>query len=68
MARLLEVRQISKSFGSTQALRRASFGLDAGEIHALVGENGAGKSTLMKILAGVHRKEEGQVSVPCFRN
>jgi ribose transport system ATP-binding protein len=61
MARLLEVRQISKGFGSTQALRRASFSLDVGEIHALVGENGAGKSTLMKILAGVHRKEEGQV-------
>lgn len=61
MTRLLDVRQISKSFGSTQALRRASFSLDAGEIHALVGENGAGKSTLMKILAGVHQKEEGQV-------
>ncbi|MGA3245562.1 MAG: sugar ABC transporter ATP-binding protein [Bacteroidota bacterium] len=61
MGHLLDVRQISKSFGSTQALRRASFSLDAGEIHALVGENGAGKSTLMKILAGVHRKEEGHV-------
>ncbi len=61
MTRLLDVRQISKSFGSTQALRRASFSLDAGEIHALVGENGAGKSTLMKILAGVHQKEDGEV-------
>ena len=61
MSHLLDVRQISKSFGSTQALRRASFSLDAGEIHALVGENGAGKSTLMKILAGVHQKEEGHV-------
>lgn len=61
MARLLEVRQVSKSFGSTQALRHASFTLDAGELHALVGENGAGKSTLMKILAGVHQKEEGQI-------
>ncbi|MCX6133755.1 MAG: sugar ABC transporter ATP-binding protein [Ignavibacteriales bacterium] len=61
MAHLLEVRQISKSFGSTQALRRASFTLAAGEIHALVGENGAGKSTLMKILSGVHQKEEGQI-------
>jgi ribose transport system ATP-binding protein len=61
MARLLDVRQISKSFGSTQALRRASFSLDAGEVHALVGENGAGKSTLMKILAAVYQKEEGHV-------
>ncbi len=61
MTHLLDVRQISKSFGPTQALRRASFKLDAGAIHALVGENGAGKSTLMNILAGVHRKDEGQV-------
>ncbi len=61
MAPLLEVRQISNSFGSTQALRRAFLVLDAREIHALVGENGAGKSTLMKILAGVHRKDEGDV-------
>jgi ribose transport system ATP-binding protein len=61
MTHLLDVRQISKNFGSTQALRRASFTLNAGEIHALVGENGAGKSTLMKILAGVHQKEEGNV-------
>ena len=61
MAHLLEVRQISKSFGSTQALRNASFVLEEGEIHALVGENGAGKSTLMKILSGVHRKDEGLI-------
>jgi ribose transport system ATP-binding protein len=61
MAPLLEVRQISKCFGPTQALHNASLRLEAGEIHALVGENGAGKSTLMKILSGVHRKDSGQV-------
>ena len=61
MTPLLEVRQISKSFGSTQALRNASFDLNHGEIHALVGENGAGKSTLMKILSGVHQKESGSI-------
>src|SRR5882762_153447 len=45
----LEMRQISKSFGSTQALRTVDFELRPGDIHALMGENGAGKSTLMKI-------------------
>jgi ABC-type sugar transport system ATPase subunit len=61
MSLLLEVRSISKSFGPTHALREASFALKEGEIHALVGENGAGKSTLMKILAGVHQKDGGEI-------
>ena len=51
-APLLEIRQVSKSFGPVQVLFDVDFALRPGEVHALIGENGAGKSTTMKILAG----------------
>jgi len=59
----LEMRQISKSFGPTEVLRRVDFELRSGEIHALMGENGAGKTTLMKIAAGLVEEFEGQILV-----
>ncbi len=51
---LLETRSLTKRFPGVVALRDVSFGLAAGEIHALCGENGAGKSTLIKLLSGIH--------------
>ena len=62
-APLLELSDISKSFGGVQALRGVDFTLKAGEIHGLVGENGAGKSTLMKIIAGVHTDFTGTMKI-----
>ncbi len=60
---LLELTGVSKSFGGVQALLDVDFTLLAGQIHGLAGENGAGKSTLMKIIAGVHGADEGEMRV-----
>jgi ABC-type sugar transport system ATPase subunit len=59
----LVLRSIEKSFGGTRALRGVDFTASAGEIVGLVGGNGAGKSTLMKIAAGIHAPDAGQVLV-----
>lgn len=59
----LELRGISKSFGSVHALRGADFVLSPGEVHALLGENGAGKSTLMHIAYGMTVPDTGTVLV-----
>lgn len=56
---LLEVRQVSKYFGSVIALEDVSMFVRAGEVTCLLGDNGAGKSTLIKILSGVHRPDAG---------
>ena len=58
---ILELREVSKTFGGVQALRDVSFDLRAGEVHALVGENGAGKSTLIRVITGAHAPDSGTI-------
>ncbi|MGH2972975.1 MAG: ATP-binding cassette domain-containing protein [Gaiellaceae bacterium] len=58
---LLELRDVSKSFGSVQALIDVDFEVLPGEVMALVGDNGAGKSTLIKCIAGTHSADSGQI-------
>ncbi len=60
---LLDVKDLNKSFGETQALAGCSFTCSAGEIHGIVGENGSGKSTLVKILSGILQPDSGHLLV-----
>jgi D-xylose transport system ATP-binding protein len=57
----LELRGVSKSFGSVHALTEVDFSVSEGEVMALVGDNGAGKSTLIKSVAGIHPFDSGEV-------
>ncbi len=57
------LRGIEKRFGETPALRGASFVLEAGEVHALLGENGAGKTTLVRVLYGLVQPDAGEVEI-----
>ena len=61
VAFILEMRNISKSFGGVHALRDVSLECTPGTVHALVGENGAGKSTLIKILSGALSADSGEI-------
>ncbi len=58
---IVRMQGIDKHFPGVHALKKCDFELQAGEVHALVGENGAGKSTIMKILTGVFKKDEGTI-------
>jgi simple sugar transport system ATP-binding protein len=62
-APLIEVRQVSKFFGSVIALNDVSLTVRRGEVLCLLGDNGAGKSTLIKLLSGVFRPSQGEIAV-----
>nr|WP_298684997.1 sugar ABC transporter ATP-binding protein [uncultured Dongia sp.] len=63
MMPVVEVSNISKSFGNLRVLKDISFDVRPGEVHALLGENGAGKSTLIKIISGVLQPDGGEIKV-----
>lgn len=60
---VVEVMNISKKFGGTQALKDVSIAFYPGEFHAIMGENGAGKSTLMNIIGGVYKQDNGEIII-----
>ena len=63
MTPLVELRGISKSFVGVRVLNAVDFDVRPGEVHALLGENGAGKSTLIKVIAGVHSPDAGDIVI-----
>jgi ribose transport system ATP-binding protein len=60
---LLELKDISKSFGGNKVLFGVDFSLEHGEVHAIIGENGAGKSTMMNIVDGLVRQDSGEIFI-----
>ena len=63
MEKLLEMKEICKSFGTNNVLKNVQFDLFAGEVHALIGENGAGKSTFVRCFCGLEKKFKGQTVI-----
>ena len=60
---LLQMKNIHKQFPGVYALKNVDFELQAGEVHALLGENGAGKSTLIKVLGGIYSIDQGDIFI-----
>ena len=60
---LVEMRDISISFGGVHAVDRATIDLHEGEVMAILGHNGAGKSTLIKILSGAYKRDSGTIYI-----
>ena len=63
MSALLEVRDVSRTFGATRAVDKVSFAVEPGELLGLIGPNGAGKSTLFNLIAGVMPPSGGKITV-----
>ena len=63
MPNLIALKGITRAFGGVRALKGVDFAVDAGEVHALIGENGAGKSTLMRVLAGEIAPDGGEILI-----
>ncbi|MFD1050608.1 ATP-binding cassette domain-containing protein, partial [Kibdelosporangium lantanae] len=61
MTPVLQAKEIVKHYGTVEALRGATFDVNAGEVVALIGDNGAGKSTLVKCLSGAELPDSGQI-------
>ncbi len=60
---MVELRNVTKSFGNVRALQGVSVRIVSGEVHCLLGDNGAGKSTLIKVLSGVHPPDNGDILI-----
>ena len=58
---ILELKNISKSFGGVQAISNTTFGIEKGEIFGLIGPNGAGKTTMFNIITGAYEPSSGDV-------
>ncbi|MDE7332802.1 MAG: ATP-binding cassette domain-containing protein [Lachnospiraceae bacterium] len=63
MEKVVEVRSVCKSYGSSQVINNCSFEIRSGEIYGLLGVNGAGKTTLMKMILGLQRLDGGSIYV-----
>ncbi len=59
---LLEVKNLSKSFGGIKAVRDVSIGIDEGSISAIIGPNGAGKTTFFNLLTGIYKPDTGEIN------
>ncbi|WP_272434951.1 sugar ABC transporter ATP-binding protein [Terrihalobacillus insolitus] len=60
---IVEMKNINKAFSGNQVLQNVQLEVRRGEIHALMGENGAGKSTLVKVLTGIHQRDNGVIKI-----
>ena len=63
MSVAIELKNITKRFGSIVANNNVSFSVNKGEIMSLLGENGSGKTTLMNMISGIYHPDEGQIFI-----